>query len=472
MKTIEGPYTDTGLVEDPYYAKALEQPFFASRLQLFAVIVYVLSQGFTIPILPIGPSWAVWPRLDDFATAFLVTVYLFTRANIRPMNKLERTISALIIGGAVLSLPSTAIGVIIHPETIKGTSYGIFQTYRTVEYFMVWYCIRGMTFSSRQFDKISYAVFFVVVFVVIIALGNATGAIPPARLLTHLPYEGPWGELKRYATRAGIPRGPYGWNPGDMVDQLVFLTMILLASRRPLAVFRIPLMVVVAGVIFLTGSRAATLAWCLALIIWAHKSIKQLIIMLIVVSLLFVFLYMFSSSFEYKVVERATYRVGTLIHREEDPTMSGRTVQWEAALRYIASHPGALVIGAGWGFSGHVLTPETGVVYAHSMYLDVLLEVGIFGAVMYYILLFNLYRLLQGKDRLLAALRAGFLALLVAGITGSVFYPIAGGGSFLGFVGAVFGIGTATYRGRLLEEQLYSEYEPSEEGDFSYEYSV
>ena len=55
--------------------------------------------------------------------------------------------------------------------------------------------------------------------------------------------------------------------------------------------------------------------------------------------------------------------------------------------------------------------------------------------------------------------------LLVGGITSEVFYPVASMGSFLGFVGAVFGIGTATYRGRLLEEQLYSEYDPSAEED-------
>ncbi len=474
MKMLESEQTGAELMEYSDYPELSPQPSFATPLQLFAVIVYILSQGFTIPILPIGPSWAVWPRLDDFSTLFLFLVYLGTRRNTCPMNRLEHTIFALIIVGAILSLPSTAIGALRYPEIIKGPSFGVFQTYRIIEYTMVWFCIRGMTFSSKQFDKISYTVFFVVVFVVIIGIGNATGAIPSARLLRHLPYDGPWGVLKQAATGAHKPRGPYGWNSGYMVDMLVLFTALLFVSRKPSAMFRIPLVVAVAVVVFLTGSRAATVAWCVCLAILSTKSAKQLIMMLVVISLFFICFYMVVDFFEYEIVERATQRAGTLIHREafEDKTLAGRTLQWVALLRYMVSDPSVPVLGVGWGFGQIVLEPETGISGAHSMYLSPLLEVGVFGAIMFYILLFQMYRLVRGKDPLLAAIRAAYLAFLVAGITGSIFFPAVSAGSFLGFVGAVFGIGAATHRGRLLEEQLYSEYDPSAEEDSGCEYSA
>ena len=454
------------LIEHRDYSELDVQPSFASGLQLFAVIVYLISQAFTIPILSIGPSWAVWPRLDDFATLFLALVYVRTRHLVCPMSKTERFVSTLIILGIIVSVPSTFMGKLIRPEFVKAPTFGIYQTFRVIEYFAVWYCIRGMTFSSKQFNKISYTVFFVVLFVVIIGFGNVTGAIPPARLVAHLPVEGAWAMVHK-RTGAFRAMGPYGWNPGYMVDQLVFLTMIVLASRKPRAIFRILLVGAVGCVVFLSGSRAATIAWCVALAIWAHKSAKQLIIMLIVISLLIPFLYIFLGSPDSPVAELVGPRLHSIIYRKEDITMGGRTLQWVAVLRYITSHPSVPIMGVGWGFGSEALEPETGIFRAHSMYLDVLLEVGVFGAIMFYILLFDMYRLLRGKDRLLAAIRAAFLGLLVASITGAVFFPLPTGGSFLGFTGAVFAISTATYRGKLLEERYYEDYEWLEQEDSS-----
>jgi len=455
----------------PDYSGPPGQIPFASRMQLFAVIVYLITQGFTIPILPVGPSWAVWPKLDDFATLFLLLVYLFTRHNTCPMNKAERVVFVLVVVGIIASFPSMFIGKLMRPEIVKGPSYGIFQTSRVLEYSTVWFCIRGMTFSSRQFDKISYTVFLVMVFVVIIALGNATGTIPPARLLTHLPYEGPLGILKLEATGAYRPLSPMGEaNPGYLIVQMAFFTAVLLASRKPSLAFRIPLIIAVLYVVFLTGARAATVGWFVFLAIWVHKSPKQLVVLLAVLALLFVSLNIFAESFDIDILERATQRFGTIFHREtaEEKTLAGRTIQWAETWKYIISDPRILLVGVGWGYGGVVV--PTGIGNAHCMYLQALLELGILGAVLFFWLLFRGYRLLRGKDRLLAAIRAVFLGLLVSSLTGEVFFPIASMGSFLGLVGAVFAIGTATCRGRLLEEHYYSEFEQPQEEDIAYDY--
>jgi len=41
-----------------------------TRILFVGLCAYVLSQGVTIPILPVGPPWAMWPLLSDAAPAF------------------------------------------------------------------------------------------------------------------------------------------------------------------------------------------------------------------------------------------------------------------------------------------------------------------------------------------------------------------------------------------------------------------
>lgn len=459
--------TDNKIAEDMIcledYSNLQTGHGYASRLQMFAVIIYILSQGFTIPILPVGPSWAVWPRLDDFATFFLVLVYMATRHNTCPMNSTERFFMRLVIIGAFLALFSTFTGKLMRPDIPRGPRFGIFQTFRVLEYLAVWGCIRGMAFSSRQFAKVSYTVFWVVIFVVLVCLGNITGKIPPARLISHLPQGAAAGAWAYIHSRTGVspPLGPFGYLPGYLVDQLILLTAILLASKKPSALFRLPLVALVAIVVVLSGARAATIAWFLSLAIFSAKSFRQLIIMILVICMLLTGFYVFSGRIiEEDIGYRAVQRITSIFVREQDVTLSGRTEQWKAAIEEITSGVQSIFLGVGWGFGGFVLPGRIG--NAHNMYLQVTLELGIFGLVGYIILLVSGYKLLRGKDRLLSAIRSGFLALLVAGMSGEVIYVTPSNGSFMGFAAAVFAIGAARYRGRLMEEaECYEEDEYS-----------
>jgi len=457
------------LMEDSDYIEPSHQVSFASGLQFFSVFVYLLSHGFTIPVLPIGPSWAVWFRLDDFATLFLFLVYLSTRRNTRPMEKTERLVLSLIVVGIVFSFPSILVGKLMRPEIIKGPHFGIFQTYRVIQYVTVWFCIRGMSFSSKQFDKISYTVFFITLFTVIIGFGNVTGVISASRLVSHLPYDGPWIFVHQ---KVGSSRtlGPYGYLSGEMVDRMVFLTMILLASRKPRAIFRISLVALIACVVFLSGARAASIAWCVALAIFSCKKAKQLIIAPIVIVLMFVVLRMLPA--DNRIVEYSTRRISTIVHREEDITMAGRTIQWQEVLETIASDGRIPFMGVGWGFGGQVLG---GAGNAHCMVLQVLLELGILGLLLFLLLLFgDVPAAARKRSTPNRKLRAGFLGLLVASLTREVFYPVSSSGSFLGLVAAVFAISTAACKGRMLEEQYCcEEYEfAGQEEELIFQYSV
>ncbi len=455
---METEHTDYQSVEYLDYSDLGPQSYFATPLQLFAVIVYLLSHSFEIPILPVGPSWAVWPRLDDFATLFLFMVYLGTRNNTCPMDKNERLISRLIVIGIIFTIPSILLGQLMNPGAAKGMTFGIAHTYRVAEYFLVWFCIRGMVFSSKQFDKISYAIFFITIFVVIISIGNITGKIPIAKLVAHLPYGAVSGRfiLLHEKTGPSLAMGPYA---GSLTMRMTLFTMLLLVSRKPSAIFRIPLIVIIGGVIFFGAARAGMIGWALAIAFFSCKSIKQLVIVILMILLFYILAVAFSEVIDIEVMERAQSDVRSIVGQEDiNVKLSGRVERWSMILRYIVSHPQVLIWGVGWGFTGQIFGGN-----AHSMYLHMLCEVGLFGLVMFLFLLSIIWRLLRGKDRLLGAMRAAFLAYLITSFTGEVFYPTASSGSFLGCLGAIFAIAVATYRGRLLEEQYNEEYEFLEE---------
>ena len=438
---------------------------FATKWQVLAVVIYLFSQGFAIPIMAVGPSWAVWPRLDDFATVFLAIVYYLTRSRVYPMNSKERFVFIMWTLGILLSFPSMFLGRLMYPELGKGIFFGIFQTFRVAEYGLVWYCIRGMAFSQKQFDRIAKTVFYVMIFVFIIALGNATGIIPAAKLVSHLPRSasicGPWHyvHLRTGASRA---LGPYGWNAGYMAGQLTFMTAIMLAAQKPSSVVRIVMMAMTGCVIVISGARATLVGWFVAMLVWSYKSVKQMLLLLSLFILVVIGLVILEN-FTGDVFSVAMERAMSIV-TGSDVTMSGRTLHWKHVIDVITNDPKIPLMGVGWGFGSHVLG---GVGNAHMMILQAVLELGIFGAMIFFLFLFGIFRLLGGEDSLKRATKAVFIGMLVASLGGETFYPIASSGSFLGFTAAIVAISCAVERGRHVEQQLDEdiEYYDSEDVD-------
>ncbi|MBA7493328.1 hypothetical protein ES702_03886 [subsurface metagenome] len=450
-----------------YYPVLELRDYVATQGQLFAVIIYIIAQGFTIPILPVGASWAVWPRLDDFATLLLLWVFVTSHSRIYPMTKKERFFFAMWIVILLLSVPSTLYGRIMRPELEKSFRFGIHQTFRIFEYGLVWVCIRGMAFSQKQLDTITRAVFCVLIFILIICVGNVTGLIPPSRLVSHLPFAGHWTDVK-LKTGPSTVLGPFGYNYAYTACQLTFMAAVMLAARKPGLHMRIFMVVALAAAIFLTGSRGPMIGFTVAIAIWASKGFRQLLFFLVIIIVGAIGFSLLGGLVEEAVGLKAVERVTGII-TYEDPTLGGRLPQWRHAISILRSDFTILLIGAGWGYGNQVLG---GIGKAHNLVLQILIELGIFGLPLYLSFLFAIYRLLRGKDRIRKALRCAFLGIVVASFASENLYPIPLYGSFLGFVLCLVAIAGAAERGRNIEEQCYEEYELSEEGDFSYSYSM
>jgi O-antigen ligase len=460
-------YNPNQAVEVDYPALGL-QDYVATQGQLFAVIIYIIAQGFTIPVLPIGPSWATWPRLDDFATLLLLFVFLTSHSRIYPMTKRERFFFAMWVVLLLVSFPSTLYGRAMRPELEKSFNFGISQTFRIFEYGLVWVCIRGMAFSQKQLDTITKTLFCVLIFVIIICVGNVTGLIPPSRLVFHLPYAGHWMDVK-LKTGPSTVLGPFGYNYAYTACQLTFMAAVMLAATKPRLGLRILMVVAIVAAIFLSGSRGPMVGFAVAIAIWASKGFRQLLFFLAMIIIGAIGFSLLVGSVRESVRTTAVERAATFVSPEEDPTLGGRVPQWRNALNIIREDTGILMTGVGWGYANQVLG---GIGKAHMMVLQTLIELGIFGLLLYLLFLFGIYRLLLGKDRLKRALRSAFLGLLVASSVSETFYPVPMYGSFLGFVLCLVAIAGAAERGRNIEEQCYEEYELSEEGDFSYSYSM
>lgn len=67
LKVFQSDFVDLSVELD---RGALRSPSTRTRILFVGLCAYILSQGFTIPILPVGPSWAIWPLLSDAVLAF------------------------------------------------------------------------------------------------------------------------------------------------------------------------------------------------------------------------------------------------------------------------------------------------------------------------------------------------------------------------------------------------------------------
>ena len=79
------------------------------------------------------------------------------------------------------------------------------------------------------------------------------------------------------------------------------------------------------------------------------------------------------------VIQNVAWRVKSIVLREEDITLAGRTLQWAAAVDHITSNLRVPIMGVGWGFAGFVLTAgEFGGGNVHCMVLHILGQVNSF----------------------------------------------------------------------------------------------
>ena len=59
-------------------SKAWESPAPGSLCIFVSFCAYLLAQSFVIPVIAIGPSWALWPTFPDIAGLLMLLAWLIT----------------------------------------------------------------------------------------------------------------------------------------------------------------------------------------------------------------------------------------------------------------------------------------------------------------------------------------------------------------------------------------------------------
>ena len=129
-------------------------PSARTRMLFVGLCAYVLSQGFTIPIVPVGFSWAMWPLLSDGALAVMFLGWLVAPRQLDKNSRVRRTVFNGLVAIMLLCLVSFAWMALVYatpysPPGEKGISFGLFQLFRMMEFLAV-YFFTSSTPLSRQ----------------------------------------------------------------------------------------------------------------------------------------------------------------------------------------------------------------------------------------------------------------------------------------------------------------------------------
>lgn len=402
-----------------------------------ALCLYLISQSFTIPIIPIGP-WAAWPCLSDFAIAYLGITFLFDKKHLQPTSLSSQRILnflPIIFLGCLASYLGYLLGS--HTGAEKGANFGLFQIYRLLEFFLVFGITTRIPFDQKRITTLRTITTWVFLFVCLGIFLTFFAIVPLTLVGAHLPKSagaaGPWSY---YATpRVGEGWGTIGYNHAYVCAQVILLIGLYLHLtpthlKRSLRSFTGLYLVIAVIASFLTGSRSGFgVMLLLALTQWIKKpSYIITLLTTLVLGLPFAGLVQWalkssSQSGDGFILDRQL----TIFAAGDRNNLSGRDEIWHHRLDFLEAEPWRWISGSGFGSA-----VDSGN-NAHMLALQITIETGLIGLgiflFLFGLILLLLYRFESGsRDFLLTT-----IALLISSVSQETFYPVPALGHFLGF---------------------------------------
>lgn len=398
----------------------------------FALCVYLLSQCFEIPLIAIGPSWAVWPVLSDVAVGLMLAGWVFGRRRLWIRHRANGAVFGA-VGLAVAAmcaafLLSSLRSVLSVGDYERGTSFGLFQVYRMLEFLIVFRVTAGVPLTPRRVLVLSRIAGIALVGAFVGIIGTYTGALPTPTLVAHLPSDinlaGPWVVMSNGQWHEA---GTIGHNHSYTSVQLLMLGALALGLRvrkRHPAYEAACLLMSAAGV-FLSGSRAGMAAAIVfVLAIFARKPASALLAVL-VCALLLAGYWDLLGDMDLGIGETAQRQL-TLARANDPENLSGRAGIWADTLALLAEDPVRWVTGVGPG-----LIAETGY-NAHMLYLHIVVEGGLIGLLIFAWAMWRILKTLHTVELWEKPIFWASIALLVSSVTQETLYPVPAMGHFLG----------------------------------------
>lgn len=416
----------------------LNQQIKNTKWLFFALCFYLISQSFTIPLIPIG-SWVTWINLPDLATYSLMLTYLISFTQVKfLLSRANKHLFILLIIVLLASIFSYLcyLSNLIDRDS-PGIRLGIYQLYRLFQFVCIFRITAQIPLTKKRLDILGKIINAVLIFVCLSIIFTFTGIIPLEIMTAHLPQDpgtaGPWS---RFASPnfTGSGWGSIGYNHAYVaahVTMLLSLRLHLGISKQVVLNFCLLLLSTLAC--FFSGSRAGLFSMLFFAGIYilkkpAYLGIAIPIIMILIFSLGFISTLPIT---EYQDTNTTIIeRQATLLEASNSENLSGRDTIWLEQLEFLNNNPIAWILGRGFG--GAWDDGGSGG-NAHMLVLNIVVETGIIGLIIFLGLFHKILDFLYKQEQKEKAIFLVTIALLIGSSTQETFYPVPALGHFLGF---------------------------------------
>lgn len=401
----------------------------ATRPAFFALCLYVASQVFTIPVLALGPSWAVWPTLSDFAAGLLAVTAVACPAPLASgvAPRLRQTfirLLGLLFVGCTLSFLYL---LVLFPDPTVGQmeqTWGMFQLYRLLQVMLIFWAASRVPLSPDRLRALGWITTFVFYVVCLSIIGSFFGWIAPEALIQHLGGSkealGPW-----YDFSTGLARGwgTVGYNHAYVSAQVILLLALHFRFHGTGPAWAGAVAVLVALVAcFLSGSRAGLAAASLMAAAFLCRRPGIGVLAFVAVAILLAAVDPARLPPELSEILESQNALSDPADREN---LNGRFEIWDAHLDFLRARPWLWATGAGFGSAVQVGN-------AHCLFLQLLVDLGAVGLLLWTGFVGWVLRALWKREPAPHALFWSTAALLFASLTQETFYPVPAFGHFLG----------------------------------------
>lgn len=372
--------------------------------------------------------------LSDLATGLLVLTFLLgfwhTSAVSRANEAIFR-ILILIFVGCVLSYVSYLAW--ITNEDAKGSSFGVYQIYRLVEFICVFWITAKIPLTLERINLLRRLVEAVLIFVCAGVILTFFSIVPLSALTAHLPQSpgiaGPWSSYASIGSLGGAGWGTVGYHHAYVAAQVLMLVSLKIHLSLNKKQFSDSVLLLVSILTcFLSESRAGLAAMLIfAIAYWFQKPIYAVVTAIVAAIGITVQLSAIETvnltSAEGSVIERQT----TLFEASDTENLSGRDQIWMDRITFLDEEPIRWLIGSGFGSA--VDSGDN----AHMLPLHIIVETGLVGLLIFLFLFSKIFYYLYQCEPGVKPIFWVTVAFLVSSLTQDTFYPIPALGHFVGF---------------------------------------
>ncbi len=441
---------------------ALSSPSTRTRILFVGLCAYIVSQGFSIPICALGPSWAIWPLLSDAALVVMFLGWFVAPRQRDKGSRVRQTVFNGLLAIMLLCLVSFAWMALVNatssfPSGEKGVSFGLFQLFRMMEFLAVYFFTSSTPLSRRRVAILDWITAVTLLFACTSIVLTYCSVISPSYYCGHLPdseLSGPWIPM---IEGHGQGLGTLGYNHAYVASQIVFLLglrLILNAGRPSLP--NIVLLFLSILCVALTGARnglAIMLLFGMSVVFSSYSMKAVIVISLSCLSAALLGVVLAGDTLDSEQHVELLERLSTTKEFYKAENLAGRDSIWSESVDDLNKHPYQWIVGGGFGSAIDHIGSN-----AHNLPIQIISELGLVGLLTFAAMMKWLLKLLWTcvDDRKVLFLLVS--TLLIGSMTQENFYPVPASGHCLGLFFCILAIDLRwNYRARRASTKCFEE---------------